>query len=114
MSWPCALALPTVFACRVSRRAHLVDGDLHSLAPFIERLGLGEVEHEAASRKIARDGLGIGAEQLDCRASSLQESTLNNRVSADSRRNRLRADYGLRSRASASAILISSPRGTGS
>jgi hypothetical protein len=48
----------------VARRACLVSSDLRRLATLLECPELLDVQHEATSRQIARDGFRVGAEQL--------------------------------------------------
>ena len=48
----------------VARSAGLVGSDLSRLAPLLERAEFPDVQHEATSREVARDGFRVGAEQL--------------------------------------------------
>ncbi len=75
--------------------AQSVGLDLHRLALLLQSSQRLHIEHEAAARQIAGDGFRIGTQQL----------WIDHRESSPGRL--------ARTRASASAILISSPRATG-
>jgi hypothetical protein len=102
---PLALGHADLLRVGIARRAGLVGGDLGGLAPLLERAEATDVEHEPASREVAGDGVGVSAEQPGVEHGGI---VLDERVGIIGE-----CPYFLR-RASASRILISSPRSTGS
>src|SRR5829696_8526436 len=85
------------FGVRVTLGAQAVHLDLPMLALVFELLELSDIQHESTPCEVARNAWQIGAEQFWIDQGALTQ------------------DVGglLRKRASASPILISSPRGTG-
>ena len=109
----------------IARGTHFVRSDLRRLATILERLEALDVEREATAREVRGDGGRVGTEQLGVEHGKSAGNVDRGRIVASCTLSRLSSRGAgsyfpplerdrARTRSSASPILISSPRGTGS
>ena len=107
---PLRLGLADLLRVRVALGAHFVRRDLRGLAALLERPEALDVEHEAATREVRGDGVGIGTEQPGVEHGGAAGKRVGKaRIVAE-----ISCASAPGTAAAPRAILISSPRGTGS